>query len=337
MNYFEAAARLKKNGPERVYLIAGEETYLAEKLEREILLAALPDAKPDDAVYFSQDTALEEVLQQINTVPFFTACNVIFVKDSSLFKERKKDTLSSDEEQLLQALEDIPEYSIVVFTVSGKVDKRRRLYKVIAKNGVCVEVGAVRPWDLKDWLRLRMRELEREMDERAMQYFLAVAGIMENISLGYLEQELQKILLYTDDKKILLADVQATMANCPAVSVFAMLDVLGERNIKQTIQLLENQLSAGEHPLRLLAVLTRFIRQLWQTKQLASQGQSGRVLAQQLGVVPFIAEKLIRQSHNFTEEKLKQTLLRLDECDYLFKTGQAQSVQLEMILVDLCR
>lgn len=337
MNYFEAKAKLKKNGLDRLYLIFGEETYLAEKLEREILLTALPDAKPGDAVYFNADTTAEELNQQINAVPFFTSQNVIFVKNSNIFKERKKESGNSDEDKLLKILSDIPDYSVVVFSVPGKVDKRRRLYKFIAKSGSTVEVNQLRAWDLKDWLQPRIRELGRELDGRAAEYFLSVAGVMENISLGYLEQELQKILLYTENKRIMLSDVKATMASCPAVSVFSMLDALGGRDIKKAIMLLNSQLLTGEHPLRILAVLTRFVRQLWQVKIMQSEGLNSKMIAPKLGLVPFIAEKIARQSQNFTAARLKQALLDLDECDYLFKTGQAEPVRLEMILLNLCR
>ncbi len=237
----------------------------------------------------------------------------------------------------MAALADLPPYSVVVFFCAQKADKRRKLYKRIAKIGVIVEVNPLRAWELKDWLRPHLRELGREFAPQAEEYFLSLAGVMDTISLGYLEQELEKILLYTKKNRIELADVQATMASCPAVSVFAMLDAIGEKDLKKSVQLLNDQLNAGEHPLKLLTLLTRHLRQLWQARVLARQKMTGRAVAQALGVVPFIAEKLSRQSQNFTEEKLKRTLSDFDECDYLFKSGQADPVRLEALLVALCR
>jgi DNA polymerase-3 subunit delta len=329
MNYFEAAAELKKGRLAKLYLICGEESYLAERLEKEIFYKALPDGTKDDIIYLNESASLDELAQKVQSVPFFTEKNLIIAKNSAFLKEKQEG------DRLLSILNSIPDYSVVVLVLPVKADRRRKLYKLAEKSGAAIEVGLFRAWEVKDWLLPRLKDEGRQMERAAADYFLSLASMMDKISLGYLEQELQKIFLYTDKKTISLSDVKVTLASCPAVSIFALSDAIGEKNIKKALSLLKAQLDSGEHPLRLLALLTRQVRQLWQVKELERLGS--RVIAKQLGLVPFIAEKLARASRNFSAADLKKALLSLDECDYLFKSGQADTVRLEMILIELCR
>lgn len=342
MNYGQAMAEIKKGSRHGVYLIAGEEQYLAEKVMQALLEKLLPAGDLEGLQKINGDIGLEELLNLIDSAPFFADRNVILVRNSQLFKEKKnaagaKTKPSKLEERFMATLSDMPPYSVVIFQLSEKADKRRKLYKVIEKHGLVVEADPIPVWGIGDWLQSKLLELGKSLDREAYAYLLEGIGMMQKISLGFLDQELGKLALYTERKQITKDDLLMVLSGLPEVSAFAMLDAVSDKNVAKALRLLREQLAAGTYPLQLAALLTRHVRQLWQAKTLEARGCRGRQLAGPLGLVPFIAEKVGQKSRNFSEAALKAAMLDLAEADYLFKSGYADASLLEKIIIELCQ
>lgn len=343
MKYAEAMAAIKKGDLQAVYLIAGAETYLAEKVAQALLDKLLPAGSKDGLQKFSGDIASDELINLIDSAPFFTERNVIWIRGTSLFKEKKssseaktKAKPNASEDRLIAALSDMPPYSVLILETHEKADKRRRLYKAIDKYGAAVEVDPIQAWNISDWLQGKLFELGKQLDKEAYAYLMDAIGVMQQISLGFLDQELSKLALYTDRKLITKQDLLQVLSGLPEVSVFAMLDAVSDRDIAKAMQLLAEQLAGGIQPLSIAALLTRHVRQLWQAKTLEDKGYKGKQLAAPLGLVPFIAEKVGLKSRNFSEARLKQAMLDLAEADYKLKSGQAEPAMLERIIIELC-
>lgn len=337
-------AAIKKGDLKSVYLIAGEETYLTEKVEKALLAKLLPGGAADGLQKFSGDIDLDELINLIDSAPFFTDRNVILVRGSNLFKEKKASAAGTQkakpdkrEARFLATISDMPPYSVLILETHEKADKRRKLYKAIDKYGAAVETEALHAWNISDWLQSKLFELGKQLDREAHAYLLEAIGAMQQISLGFLDQELSKLELYTDKKLITKEDLLQVLSGMPEVSIFAMLDAVSDKNIGKALHLLTEQLSAGVYPLNIAALLTRHVRQLWQAKTLEAKGYKGRQLAAPLGLVPFIAEKVGQKSRGFSEAALKRAMLDLAETDYKLKSGQAEPALLERIIIELCQ
>lgn len=343
MTYKEIMAAIARGEMKSVYLISGEETHLADKIERALLGRIFNGEDQEAAAVYQGDVSLETLVNAIETVPFFYEKNVVLVRNTGLFKEKKKDVGNDAEKKqrqearLIALLEDMPDYSVLILRTNEKADKRRKLYKAVAKHGCSVEVSPIRAWEVKDWLADKLHEVNRQFDREAFAYFIEVASVMNVISLQFLEQEIDKLLLYTDKKLIHQADIREVLSSIPEVSVFAMLEAISAQDTKKALQLLADQLSAGEHPLKMITMLSRHVRQLWQAKILSGKGLGNKQIAEALGMVPFIAEKLVNKSRNFAEEALQKALIDLAAADYKLKSGQADPVLLECILIEVCR
>ncbi len=84
-------------------------------------------------------------------------------------------------------------------------------------------------------------------------------------------------------------------------------------------------------------MLARQLRLLLRTQDKLAQGMPPAQLAKELGVPPFVAEKLQRQAAQFTPQDLQDQLLRLQEADLQLKTGMsAPQLLLEEVILTLC-
>jgi len=342
MNYIAVLEQIKKGQVSSCYLIYGEEIFLARQVEKTIVDAILlPDERDMNLIVFSTDPQPQELINFIETVPFMGGKNVITIRGTNMFRSRKEaaddGTVDTVDERLLAILSDMPEYSHVIFMTTEKIDKRRKIYKTVEKYGTVVEVAPLKAKDVRLWLNSKLSELNKRMTADAMEHFLAVISVMSQVSLGFLDNELEKIALYTDGTVISKEHLLEVLSAIPEVSVFAMIEAVSQKQTQKALHLFEEQLAAGEHPLKLLALLARQVRLLWQARDMMKNGRSSKEIAEELGVMPFIGEKLVRQSRGFTDNILKEAVIALAQADHDLKFGRAGNVALEKIIIDMCR
>ena len=328
----------KKSLTDNLYLIVGEEKYLADKVENFIKKEFLAD-NLDGVIAVNGVAEIKELSNAVNSVPFFAPYNLVVVKEFKLLRDSKKNAEKSkekDEEDFLTLINLLPQFSILVL-IADKVDKRRKIYKAIDKNGTIIEVNRLKVKEVREWLEIKLRELGKSFDSEANRYFLEVVSRMSNISLGLLDQEINKIGLYNEEKIITKKDLVKVIAGIPEASIFALTDAIGERKLVKALNLLKEQIANGEHFLKILTMLIREVRLLLRAKQLKELGYSHDNIATKLELLSFIADKVIEKSRNFTEKKLEQALINLAQLDGDFKTGQADNVAMEKIIIDLIK
>ena len=338
MKYNEAMRQLQQKKLSSVYLIYGEETYLAEKFLKNLLTLVNPLNDTEAVQYFDASSDIKAVLQSLDSSPFFSEKNIIIANDLKILQDKLSEKDKRDEQQFIEYLPAMPEYSILIMQYhKNKIDKRRKLFKTIDKCGAIVECETLNYWNINDWLNSRLRELNLRLDREAYAYFIEAVKAMDKISLGFLDQELIKLTLYTDEKFIDRQTLEQVFSTIPEISAFRLWDSLCERNISLALELFIIQQSSGVHPLRLLAFLVRQIRQLWQVKTYLNEGQNVKQIAAALKLHPFITEKIIKQAKNFSLPKIEQTLQNLATADYKLKTGSNEPALIENILIEFCQ
>ena len=347
MNYTDFMASLAKGELPHVFLLAGEESYYVRRAQEAILRRLLPVAedRTDALIRYEEMPPLDALMESLETAPFFTDKIVVLVRDAAIFRAAKKKDGDADApaskdttaDALIARLADLLPTTYVIFTLGAKPDKRRKLYQTVEKYGRVLESEPVRPWTVETWLNGQLREMGRSMHPKARTFFLNVVGIMPTISLEFLDRQLEKLTLYTDNPQFTEDDLRAAFSEMPEVSVFALMDAVSARDVRQALDLLARCRADGIHFTVLLALLVRHVRQLWQAKRLLMSGTPPKGLGKIMGLHPFIAEKLGGHAKEFSEATLERAVLALADADYLLKTGQAGDELLEDALIRLCQ
>jgi len=337
-----------------VFLLAGEEHYYLDKARERILGRLFPEGGQQDGLEkLKGEVSPVTLAGMLEEVPFFTPRHIVIVEDSTLLRpaakkgedaetedkapaERKRSGKDEPLTQLIATLTNMPDYSYCIFISHTKADKRKKLYKAIDKAGFVLDADPIRAWNINEWLQGKLQSLNRDMDRDAEAYFSTAVSMMQTIDLGYLDQQLDMVAMYSRDRRISRAELVSVFAGLPEVSVFALLDAVSQRNVRRALALLRRQLADGTYFTIILVLLTRHVRQLWQAQVLQAQGIRGRALAKPLELNPYIAERVGRAAAGFSEQALKNGLLELIDADYTLKTGQAGNEVLEHALITLC-
>lgn len=343
MTVYELLQSFNKGKLHAVYLLFGEERYYARQVEKALIDAALlPEDREMGLQIFDQDPSVSELLQMIESMPFFGGKNVIIIRDTKLFRAGKgndaEEAADKTDPRLLDCLQHIPDYTHILFVTGDKVDKRRKLYKAVEKAGAVVELVPLKTREARVWVQERLRESGKSIIPEALDYLMTGISFMPQISMGFLDQETQKIVLHSGERqRITLEDIKASIAGIPEINIFAMIDAMSQKNIRLALKLLDEQLATGEPPMRILMLFARQTRSLLYVKELASEGRTTQDIAKSLGLHPFIAEKMLSQTHRFTESKLKQIIMRISDVDRAIKSGRAGNVSLEGIVIEMCK
>lgn len=340
-------AEIKKGQIRPVYLLHGDEPYLARQTEKTIIEAVLaPEERETGLTILENNPDPAFLVGLIETLPFFGGKNVIVLREASLLKSKRNSEDGDSEDKpdkeggaarLLEIISHMPDYSIVVFSVSGKADKRKKLYKAIEQSGAVIEFNSPKAKEAKLLVMEKLEQLHKRMAPDALEYYLGVLSMMPKISVAMIYSEIDKIALFTGtNSTINYRDLQEIMAAVPEVNVFEMTEALSRKEIKPALELLHSQVAAGEHPVKILGLLAFHVRRLWQIKEITEAGGNARDISDTLKIHSFIADRLFRQSRSFSIEQLKQALIQLASADRALKSGRANSSILEKIMIDLC-
>lgn len=334
MNYGELMAGLRQGKIGHLYLLAGEEAYYIDKA-REALLKTWQC--PMEDVQVADGTSLSEIMTLVESVPFLTDKNVVWVKSAALFKDKGESSSKKLEEKFHAMLQNIPEFSYVIFEYHGKPDKRKKLYKILAEAGIVMESEPIRANNIGDWLQGKLQELNKNMDRQAYEYMVGAVSSMQTVDLAFLNKELEKLALFLgpEQRQITRQHLMQAFSDVPEISSFAMLNAIGAGQTAKALQLFQRQLDNGVYFALTVGLVARQIRLWWQAQALQAQGVRGRALAGKLGQPPFIAEKTGREAASFPPGLLKKALLALSDADYGLKTGQADLVELEAVVIML--
>lgn len=314
-----------------VYLLSGEETFFIDKA-REKILSRLGVDKTTELVTFDCDTkpALAEIISAIDSAPFFAAKNVVLVKNAAFFSAEKKS------ERLENILRDMQPTNYVIFTAKA-ADKRRKLYKIISQVGLILEAEPLRSWEIDNWLNDKLSSIGKVMYGEARRYFNERLGILPEISLWYLENELDKVALNVTGKEITAEDLRRNMLSPPEVSNFALTDAIDERKPKKALYLLKVQARVPAKLPLITTLLVNHVRRLLRAKFFTAQGIVGRRLGEPLELNPYIAQKVGETAKTYQEKLLEEVFIELAAADFNLKTGRADVEALERIIIKLCK
>ncbi len=131
----------------------------------------------------------------------------------------------------------------------------------------------------------------------------------------------------------------AAVAETP---VFGLTDAFAQRDTGRTLEASETIFEREGRPRRdtaprLAGALGNHIAFMRRCQQLASEGVRPRDAATTLKRHPFYVEKVFAQAANFSEEELRDAVVRLARLDHALKGGSrlAPDLELQRALVDL--
>ena len=329
ITYNEFIRHLQKGNIKPLYLFQGRETFLIEECLEQMKQTLIQTESVDFNFdkFSGKELAVADVLDQAQTIPFLSKWRLIIVTD---IHELTVDT----QKQIISYFSN-PSPSTCLVMTTTKLDKRTKFARALKQYGEIVQFWKLFDRDLPHWISMRAKRYGYRISLQTAAYLAEFVGN----DLRQLDNELKKVIAYTNSKEITSAVVQQVVGDIREHDIFELVDAVSIGNVIEALRILNQLLTEGEQPLKILAMVTRQFRLLWKAKAhlIEQKSLSSKQLAGKTGVSSRTAENLHRQVQRFSQVQLKQGFKRLGEVDLALKSSMnSPKILLEDLLIDLC-
>ena len=316
---------IKNKKIRKLYLFYGPEEFLkkyyVESLEK-ILLS--DELKALNRIVLEGKQEIRKLTDYCETLPVFSDRKMVIVKNSGLFKPKKKEgdtkkaRAQGQGDELLAFLQDLPGHVCLIF-YEGEADKRLKALESVKKNGLAVEFDYQKPEELIRWASRKFKASGREIDSDT------AAKLVENCEQGMTEilNEIEKLTAYTEGRqRITSEDIEKVCTKSIKSRIFDLTDAIAEKKSARALGLLNDMIILKEPVPKILFMIARQFRQILQIRLLQEEGCGPGEVASRMGMSPYIAGKILRQASNFSQARLKKAVETCLELDLAVKTGR---------------
>lgn len=329
ITYNEFIRRLEQGNINPLYLFQGPETFLIEEcidqVKQTLIRAEAADFNFDK--FSGADLQVVDVLDQAQTIPFLSTWRLIILTDVH--------QMTTDAQKQMIPYLSNPCASTCLIMTAPKLDSRTKFARAIKQSGEIVQFWKLFDRDLPQWISARAARYGYNMSLQTAAYLSEFVGN----DLRQLDNELKKVIAYTNSKEITPDAVEKVVGDIRERDIFELVDAVSAGNVIESLRILNQLLIEGEQPLKILAMVARQLRLLWKTKAhlVERKSLSSVQLAGKIGIPPRSAERLHKQVQRFSQVQLKRSLKHVYAVDLALKsTTSSPKILLEELLIDLC-
>ena len=309
-----------------VYLLHGEDEFAIANFISELesrlgdpATAALNTTRLDGRSY-----NFDELLSVAAAIPFLAKRRLVI-----LVHPLARLTNKGVQEKFLAQLERIPPTTALVLIeynlLTSERDRRERKLNWLEKWALNHEkLVYLRAFPLPKgasmvhWIQDRAGRFGGQITLQAAEHMASLVGGDPRLA----DQEIQKLLAYVNYlRPVEIDDVETLTADANQGDIFAMVDSLAMGDGHRALGMLRRLLEYQDH-MSIFGMIVRQFRLLILTRELLDCGRKREEIHRELGVAPFLADKLISQASRFTMPSLEAIYHRLLEVDEAMKTSQ---------------
>lgn len=328
LNYSAEVKKLRAEGPQRLYLLYGQEDYLREQFLLALKKECLPEG--EDSFSFKRIDGPEldarELAEAIDAVPFMTERSFVELRGVNINK-------LAEPEKYIALLKDIPDYCTVAFVQDAQyeLDKRLKLIKAICECGYEMKFTNQSQGQLIDWVVRRFAAAGKNVELDAVQRLIFISGDL----MSRLIPEIEKVAAYTSGNRVTVREVEAVAHHIPEAIVFSLSDHISHRNYERAVETLAELLADKENePIMLLAILGAQMRKLYAARLAVDVGEGAKKVMDMCGIkYEFLAKNLMSSARGFSLPQLRRAVELCAETDYRMKSGSQDDAALLVELV----
>ena len=322
--------QISKGQIEPFYFLYGPEIFYQTEIIQTLIKQWITDDNRDFNLetFDAQESTVNHWLGSAKTLSFLGGIKLVIVRNLH-------DAIPQDKEA--QALIDyaenpIPEACLVV--TSNKVDRKRKLFKILTGLKTAIACEAPKENELINWLRKRAEESNYSLSSNAARVLINRVGARP----GILAKELEKTLLYAGaNKSISEKNVAEVVGESKTENVFALTEALKTKNPETALRLLNNQINHGEEPIKILGTIAWQFRMIWEVKHYQKKNLPSGQIAKSMGANPYVVDKALQHTGRFSTKQLRTGYLELAKADRSLKsTSQDPLAVMQTLVLNLC-
>ena len=263
-----------------------------------------------------ESDGLDELIASLTESSLFSEQKFIVVKNPFFLTAKVSKKLQKQIDDLQKIFENLADLEDVVVIVASyeKIDRRKKLTKTVLKQFNVVE-PQIRPYDVASTTKALIKDEGYIITQSALQLLIERSDqVIDTILSNY-----QKLKMVATDNKITEKSVMQNVDLSLAQNIFAILESALDKNYREAVERLDNQLREGTNPIQLLAVFENQLELILVVKILAQRGRSEPQIVKELGVHPYRVKLALR--NRLKIDKLENLLRAAIDLEFKYKNG----------------
>ncbi len=290
-----------------IYFLMGEESFdidkITEFIEKNLLIESEKDF--NQIVLYGRDVSIEEIVANAKRYPMMAEKQVVIVKEAQ--------DLSRQIENLTSYVENPQLTTVLVICYKYKtLDKRKKLSKIIAKNGCLFESKKLYENQVGEWINQTLKEQEYQIDPKASQMLVEFLGT----DLSKINNELEKLMLILPKGSTISANhIEVNIGISKDFNNFELRKAIGGKKIVKANQIINYfaQNPKSNPIVMTISLLNSFFTQLFLYHGLKDKGRIN--VSKVLKINPFFVNEYQTAAKNYPMRKVSQVISLLREAD----------------------
>lgn len=317
-------------------LLTGEDDYRLRERVRFYKTAFQKKYEDGEIETYDENSTFSELENAVLTRNLFGGKKLVFCENfwtPEIFEKAEKT-------KFFDQIEDVAGFCTVII-IESKLDKRKKSSKFLLKTAKIETFALLAENEILHWMVDFSQKKEGRLTHKNSQILLRRCG--EN--LWNLSQEIQKLISATEDGEITEDLILTLTIPHPKIVVWEFLEFLSKKNVQGTIERFRTLMEMGESLHQIFAMIIREVRIHAQLLSGIEQNMSSKEIATEAGLHPFVVQKTMGLSKNFSMPQIEKMYDQLLSIDQKLKTGgifistedQTEfELQIEKFIISMC-
>lgn len=309
-------------------VLAGEDLGQYQLAKEALLQSIGYDSSDLTYSYFDMsEVDYAQVEMDLLSLPFFSDEKIVILDYLADLTTDKKRYLTDEALKQLEAyLEEPADTTRLVLLTAGKLDNKRRLVKLLRRDGLVLEATSVKEAELTAYFQA---EIARRGLQLAPPVFEQVL-LKSHYDFAETSKNLAFLEAYKGKEQIDMTDVSAALPKTLQDNLFDLTQLILAAKVEEARSLVADLRLQGEEEIKLVAILLNQFRIFLQVQILQAKGRGEAQIVSELSdylgrkVNPYQVKFALRDSRHLSVSFLKKVVQLLIETDYQMKTGQGE-------------
>ena len=318
---------IKAGNIKPIYFLMGEEPYYIDKLADYIEQNVLSEDEKgfNQTVLYGRDVSVEDIVSTAKRYPMMADRQVVIVKEAQ--------DLSRTIDKIESYVNNPMESTVLVFCYKYKtLDKRKKVTKLLAQNGIVYESKKLYENQVGDWIKRVLAGKKYTIDPKANAMLVEFLGT----DLSKINNELEKLkIILPQGTMITPQHIEENIGFSKDYNVFELRKAIGERNQIKAYKIAENFAhNPKEYPLVMTTGLVfGFFVQL--LKYHGLKDKNPKNVAAAIGVNPYFLKEYDLAVKNYPMRKVSQIVGALRDIDVKSKGVGANALPQSDLLKEM--
>jgi DNA polymerase-3 subunit delta len=318
---------IKAGNIKPIYFLMGEESYYIDKLSDFIEQNILSEDEKgfNQMVLYGRDVTIEDIVSTAKRYPMMAERQVVIVKEA-------QDLTKTIDKLESYAENPMPSTVLVICYKYKTLDKRKKVTKILAKNGIVYESKKLYENQVGDWIKRVLAGKKYTIEPKANAMLVEFLGT----DLSKINNELEKLqIILPKGSSITPHHIEENIGFSKDFNIFELRKAIGDRNQLKAYTIADNfAQNPKDNPMVVTTSLVfSFFVQLLKYHGLKDKNPNN--VAKVLGVSPFFLKDYDIAIKNYPMRKVSQVVSSLRDIDVKSKGVGANALPQSDLLKEM--